>query len=126
MSVFVSLASASLAEPSAQSALTPAAQWMESLVLGSIATTLGVLAIAVCGLLMLSGRIDVRRGITVVIGCFIVFGAPVIAAGLRSIGQGDAPPLVARPVPIVPAMPPPTNTPLPAAYDPYAGASIAR
>ena len=126
-SLAVLIGSASLAEPAAQSVLTPAAVWVEALVLGSIATTLGVLAIAACGLLMLWGRIDVRRGLTVVLGCFIIFGAPSIAAGLRSVGNdgeaSESRPALNGPLAIAPI---PTAPSQPSGYDPYAGASIAR
>lgn len=117
---------ASLAEPAAQSVLTPAASWIEALLLGSIAMTLGVLAISACGLLMLSGRIDVRRGLTVVLGCFIVFGAPAISAGLRSAGDNGSevmPPPASTPIAVAPIQASPSRPP---SYDPYAGASVAR
>jgi type IV secretory pathway VirB2 component (pilin) len=34
---------------------------------------------------MLTGRIDWRRGLVVVLGAFIVFGAAAIVEGMRSI-----------------------------------------
>jgi len=40
------------------------------------------------GLMMLTGRIDWRRGATVILGCFVVFGAAAIVAGIRSISSG--------------------------------------
>jgi hypothetical protein len=33
-------------------------------------------------------RIDLRRGLSVVLGCFILFGAPTIVKGLRGVGNG--------------------------------------
>ena len=47
-----------------------------------------LIAVAVVGFLMLTGRMDWRRGLTVVIGCFIVFGAVSIVAGIRSLASG--------------------------------------
>ena len=37
---------------------------------------------------MLTGRMDWRRGLTVVVGCFIIFGAAAIVAGIRSAAGG--------------------------------------
>jgi type IV secretion system protein VirB2 len=38
--------------------------------------------------MMLTGRIDWRRGLTVVIGAFIVFGAVAIVEGMRHVATG--------------------------------------
>ena len=80
------------------SALSGAAQWLQAVLLGPAATAFAVLAIASVGFLMLSGRLHWRRGATALLGCFILFGAPAIAAGLigaaRS-GQADGPPATA-------------------------------
>lgn len=102
------------------SALPAAAQWVEGVLLGTLGTTLAVLAVAWVGLEMLSGHISVRRGLQVVLGCFILFGAPLIAAGLRDAVAGAglaANPGVYVPEPIAPLRPAP-------AFDPYAGASV--
>ena len=71
---------------------------------------------------MLTGRIDVRRGTAVILGCFLLFGAPVIATGLYTMLIGDtggavpkAPLTASRP----PSMPPSANP-----FDPYAGAAV--
>jgi type IV secretion system protein VirB2 len=64
------------------SSLTSAAAWLQGALLGSVATALAVIAIATVGFLMLSGRLDWRRGVQTVIGCFILFGASSIAAGI--------------------------------------------
>ena len=53
--------------------------------MGNVATTAAVIAVAVVGLMMLTGRIDWRRGLVVVLGAFIVFGAAAIVEGMRSI-----------------------------------------
>jgi type IV secretory pathway VirB2 component (pilin) len=47
-----------------------------------------LLAVGATGLLMLTGRIDWKRGATVILGCFIVFGAAAIVAGIRSVAVG--------------------------------------
>ena len=56
--------------------------------LGNLATTAAVSAVGAVGLMMLTGRIDWRRGLTVVLGAFILFGAVAIVAGMRSIAVG--------------------------------------
>ena len=114
--------------PPGASALVDAVAWLQSLLLGTVATAIAVIAVAAIGLLMLNGRIDGRRGATVVTGCFLLFGAPAIAAGLRGLVTApDA--VVAAPAvdssitaPVAVAAPKPPPTP----YDPYAGASIMR
>lgn len=110
-------------------ALLTAARWMESLVQGPAATTLAVLAVAATGLMMLSGRLPVRRGLVVALGCFVLFGAPTIARGLFAAAGGMPESGVAPAMPIAAAVPPPAyNPPSPPrqAADPYAGASIIR
>lgn len=117
----------SLADPTGSSALVAAVSWIEATALGTIATSVALTAVAAIGLMMLTGRVPVRRGITVLLGCFVLFGAPVIAAGIQqAVGNGgiDAPPpelTVATPPP--PAPSPPPKTP-PSNYDPYAGAAV--
>lgn len=109
-------------------ALTAAVGWLEGVFLGSVATTLAVIAVATMGFLMITGRIDVRRAAQVVFGCFIIFGASTIASGLMAAARGggggeielaNAPPPPQLPapaaaVPVAPAQP----------YDPYAGAAL--
>ncbi len=114
-------------EPTASSALAAAVHWLDAVVLGTVASTVAVIALASVGLLMLSGRVDVRRGAQVIIGCFIVFGAPTIAAGIMSVigGPRSSPQVHSLPIappiyPAAPALPPRANSP----YDPYAGAAL--
>lgn len=114
----------SLADPGAGGSLVAALSWVQATLLGTVATAVGAIAIAVVGLMMLGGRIDARQGIRTVLGLFILFGAPAIAAGLSASLRGVAeppPPMLAQaaalpPGPIVPE-------PLPQALDPYAGVS---
>lgn len=93
-----SLATLAIAVPALAQTVTPdpagsgpilaALRWIEGTLLGNLATTAAVIAVAVVGLMMLTGRIDWRRGLVVVLGAFIVFGAAAIVAGMRSIVQG--------------------------------------
>ena len=111
----------SLLEPSPQSVLTRATLWVENLAFGSIATTIAVLAVAMTGMLLLSGRIDWRRGATVILGCFILFGARSIAQAF----QADSGLPAIDSITTVPPEPP-IIAPQPAQpriYDPYAGAA---
>jgi type IV secretory pathway VirB2 component (pilin) len=114
-----------LADPGGASSLVAALAWVQGTLLGTVATLVAVIAIASVGLMMLAGRIDVRHGIRIVLGCFILFGASTIAAGIQagfSGAVGSAQPVVAEAVapPPMPALPerPPQNA------DPYAGASV--
>lgn len=99
--------------------LVKAASWTSDLLLGPLATSVCVVAIASIGAVMLSGRIDQKRALTALIACFLIFGASSIANGLLfGIGDAQAParddPPLAVPVPQAKASPD---------FDPYAGAS---
>jgi type IV secretory pathway VirB2 component (pilin) len=108
------------------SALLAAVRWLQDVLLGPVATAVAIVAVAGLGYLALSGRIDLRRGATVIAGCFIVFGASTIARGIQA-AAGAPNPGFSAPVSIAPV---PQATPLaaptaaPAQYDPYAGPSI--
>ena len=75
-------------DPAGSSPLVAALDWVQDTMLGNLATTAAVIAVAAMGFMMLTGRIDWRRGLTVVVGCFVIFGAVAIVAGLRSLAQG--------------------------------------
>lgn len=102
-------------------------QWMQGTVLGSVATAVAVVAVASIGFLMLSGRVDVRRAAQSILGCFIIFGASTIAAGIVRVVQDDnaVSETVVSPSP-PPAYPPPAKrrSPVASPYDPYAGAAL--
>ena len=82
------LAQVANADPAGSGPILGALDWIEGTLLGNLATTAAVIAVGVVGLMMLTGRIDWRRGITVVVGAFILFGAVAIVAGMRSIAVG--------------------------------------
>lgn len=102
-------------------AIPAALGWIESAMLGTIATAIAVVAVAAIGLLMLAGRIDSRRAARVILGCFVLFGASSIAAGImHSIGRGEvAAGQLAPPPPVYPS-----NSPAAPNTDPYAGAAV--
>jgi type IV secretory pathway VirB2 component (pilin) len=116
----------SLADPDGSSALVAAVGWLQGTLLGTVATTVAVIAVASVGFLMLSGRVSFRYGVTVIAGCFVLFGASSIVAGITGMaGSGEAE--VAQTY----GAPSPMPTPMPsvavgpaAPYDPYAGASL--
>ena len=74
-------------DPEGSGVLVNAVRWVEGTLLGTIATVVAVIAIASVGFMMLSGRIDWRRGAVVILGCFILFGAATIAAGIRQAAE---------------------------------------
>jgi type IV secretory pathway VirB2 component (pilin) len=115
-----------LADPAGSSSLVAAAQWVQGTLLGTVATTVAVIAVASVGLGMLTGRVDIRRGVSVIVGCFVLFGAASIVSGVQSGLSGFAeppayipPPAAPIPAPMTPPAPKPTS-----GYDPYAGASM--
>lgn len=75
-------------DPAGSSPLVAAMEWVQGTLLGNVATAAAVIAVAVVGFMMLTGRIEWRRGLTVVIGCFIIFGAVAIVSGIRSLAAG--------------------------------------
>ncbi len=75
-------------DPQGSSPLLAALQWVQGTLLGNLATTAAVIAVAVVGYMMLIGRLEWKRGLMVVIGAFIIFGAVSIVAGIRQLAQG--------------------------------------
>jgi type IV secretion system protein VirB2 len=72
------------ADPAGSGPINGAAEWLQGTMLGNVATTIAVMAVAAVGFMMLTGRINWRYGATVVVGLFVVFGATSIVAGIRS------------------------------------------
>lgn len=104
------------------SALVSAVGWVSEALLGSSAASVAGLAIAGLGGLMLAGHVPARRGVAVVIGCFVLFSADVIADALVKAVESDGPLEIATVEPPLPVYSPPVVAPVP--YDPYAGASV--
>jgi type IV secretion system protein VirB2 len=82
------LAQSTQLDPAGSNVILTAVTWLQGTLLGNVATALAVIAVGGTGLMMLTGRIDWKRGATVIVGCFIVFGAAAIVAGIRSISSG--------------------------------------
>lgn len=106
------------------SATTDAVRWIEGLLMGEVALALCVIAVALIGVMMLGGRLPVRDGLRVVLGCAVLLGAPVIASGFVA-GTSEF-----RAAPVQPPLPAQAASPRdplpPADHDPYAGASLRR
>lgn len=79
---------ASFSDPAGSGPILGAVQWLQGTLLGTVATVVAVIAVASVGFLMLTGRMNWRYGVTVIIGCFILFGATSIVAGIQSTAAG--------------------------------------
>ena len=75
-------------DPEGSGAIIGALNWLQGTLLGTVATVAAVIAIASVGFMMLTGRMDWRRGAIVILGCFILFGAASIVAGIRASAGG--------------------------------------
>lgn len=75
-------------DPHGSGALVNAVEWLQGTLLGTLATTVAVIAVAVVGFMMLTGRINWRHGAVVILGCFILFGATSIVAGIQAAAVG--------------------------------------
>ena len=115
--------SASLFDPPAKGVLENAVGWINAVLLGELAVGLCVLAVAILGMLMLTGRLPLRQGGHVILGCFVLLGAPIIAAQIVGISQ-ERRHYVVLPQPIVSEVLPPREDLPQANYNPYASATM--
>ena len=72
------------ADPAGSGPIVAALSWLRDTLLGNVATAVAVIAVAMVGFMMLTGRMNWRFGATVILGCFILFGAASIVAGIQS------------------------------------------
>jgi type IV secretion system protein VirB2 len=79
---------AQVADPQGSGVILGAVNWVQGTLLGAVATSVAVIAVAGVGFMMLTGRMDWRRGAMVVLGCFILFGAAAIVAGIQDAARG--------------------------------------
>ena len=77
-------AAAAQADPQGSGPIVAALAWLQGTLLGNVATAVAVIAVAMVGFMMLTGRMNWRFGATVIIGCFILFGAGAIVSGIQS------------------------------------------
>ncbi|MFZ9395581.1 MAG: TrbC/VirB2 family protein [Erythrobacter sp.] len=73
-----------VADPQGSGPIVAALSWLQGTLLGTVATTVAVMAVAAIGFMMLTGRMNWRFGVTVIIGVFILFGATTIVAGIQA------------------------------------------
>jgi type IV secretion system protein VirB2 len=71
-------------DPQGSGVIVSAFEWMQGTLLGTVATTVAVIAVAAVGFMMLTGRMNWRHGAVVILGCFILFGAASIVAGIQA------------------------------------------
>ena len=71
-------------DPAGSSPIVGAVHWLEGTLMGTVATAAAVVAVAMVGFMMLTGRMNWRHGATVILGCFILFGAGAIVAGIQA------------------------------------------
>jgi type IV secretory pathway VirB2 component (pilin) len=74
--------------PQGSGPIVAALGWLQGTLLGNVATAVAVIAVAMVGFMMLTGRMNWRFGATVIIGCFILFGASAIVSGIQSTAMG--------------------------------------
>lgn len=76
------------ADPAGSGPIVAALAWLQGTLLGNVATAVAVMAVAAVGFMMLTGRMNWRFGATVIVGCFILFGAGAIVSGIQSATVG--------------------------------------
>ena len=81
-------ASAQFYDPEGSGVIVSAVEWLQSTLMGTVATVVAVIAVAAVGFMMLTGRVNWRHGAVVILGCFVLFGAASIVAGIRSAAIG--------------------------------------
>ena len=72
------------ANPQGSGPIVSALSWLQGTLLGNVATSVAVIAVAMVGFMMLTGRMNWRFGATVIVGCFVLFGAASIVSGIQS------------------------------------------
>jgi len=80
----LSAPAAAAVNPQGSGPIVAALMWLQGTLLGNVATAVAVIAVAMVGFMMLTGRMNWRFGATVIIGCFILFGAGAIVSGIQS------------------------------------------
>ena len=76
-------AAAQTADPQGSGPIVAAMTWLQGTLFGNVATAIAVIAVGMIGFMMLTGRMNWKHGATVIVGCFILFGAGAIVAGIQ-------------------------------------------
>lgn len=87
LTAFATNASAQGYEPAGSSPINNALGWIQDTLMGKVATTVAVIAVAAVGFMMLTGRLNWRYGATVIVGVFILFGAATIVGGIQAMAH---------------------------------------
>ncbi|WP_428334176.1 TrbC/VirB2 family protein [Novosphingobium sp.] len=82
-------AQVSSGDPQGSGVIINAVSWLQGTLMGTVATVAAVIAVACVGFMMLTGRVNWRHGAVVILGCFILFGAASIVAGIRTAATGQ-------------------------------------
>lgn len=101
--------------------LSDAMSWPLSLLSGPLSLSIASVAVVCFGMLLLDGRIRWRRGISVVLGCFLVFGAPTLTRAFDGVNKR---PSSASDGSTSPDLKTPSLNTTASEYDPYAGAAV--
>ena len=98
------------------------ASWMMALVSGDLAATMCILAVALLGFMLMTGRVALKRAALVTVGCFILLSASAMSSAFMMLAsaRGSSDQAVRSGAT---AMPPERRLSL-SDYDPYAGASL--
>jgi type IV secretory pathway VirB2 component (pilin) len=75
-------------DPVGSGPIVAALGWLQGTLLGNVATAVAVMAVAAVGFMMLTGRMNWRLGATVIVGCFVLFGAGAIVSGIQGAAVG--------------------------------------
>jgi type IV secretory pathway VirB2 component (pilin) len=78
-----------ITNPQGSGPIIAALAWIQGTLMGNVATAIAVMAVAAVGFMMLTGRINWRFAATVIIGCFVLFGAGAIVAGIQAATAGQ-------------------------------------
>ena len=92
------------------SSILDAVNWVHWLLTGTLAVSIAILAVAVCGVAMMLGRLDWRIGLRTAIGCALIFGSAQIAGALME-GSISGEQAVDVAIPFASTAPPSESTP---------------
>jgi type IV secretory pathway VirB2 component (pilin) len=71
-------------DPQGSGPILAALTWLQGTLLGNVATAVAVIAVAMVGFMMLTGRVNWKFGATVILGCFVLFGSAAIVSGIQA------------------------------------------
>lgn len=87
MMAWANTAAAQVSGPQGSGPISNALDWIQGTLMGKVATTVAVIAVAMVGFMMLTGRMNWKFGATVILGCFILFGAATIVGGIQAVAN---------------------------------------